>query len=99
MSKKRTEKESKEKWWSEKEEEDDEEEEDDAGERVLDENDLTQLPGVDKLLAKKLNREGYTSLWDIAYADAEYLVDVEGISRTIAKKMIVAAKELIEFEA
>ena len=76
---------------------DEEEEEFDEGE--IDDDDLTQLPGVDVSLAKKLKRIGYASLWDIAYAEVEYLVDVEGISQAIAKKMIVAAKELLKLEA
>ena len=86
MSKKRTVAVLEEKWWSEKEM------------YEIDENDLTQLPGVDKLLAKKLNRMGYISIWDIAYAEIEYLVDIEGITIESANKMIIAANELLKFD-
>ena len=64
----------------------------------IDENDLTQLPGVDVSLAKKLKRIGYVSLWDVAYAEAEYLVDIEEISIESANKMINAANEFLKFD-
>ena len=76
----------------------DEEEEDLEFEEEIDENDLTQLPDVDRSLAIKLKREGYISLWDIAYAEVEYLVDIEGITIESANKMIIAANELIKFD-
>ena len=74
-------------------------EEDSWSEEEIDENDLTQLPDVDRSLAIKLKREGYISLWDVAYAEAEYLLDIEGITIESANKMIIAANELIKFDA
>ena len=76
-----------EEWWSEEEID------------KIDDNDLTQLPGVDVSLAKKLKRIGYISIWDIAYAEAEYLLDIEEISIESANKIITAANELLKFDA
>ena len=71
-------------WWVE-------EDESDNAEGVLDENDLTQIPGVDLSLAKKLKREGYKSLWDISMVDIDDLISYMEIPRELAEKMITAA--------
>jgi predicted flap endonuclease-1-like 5' DNA nuclease len=63
----------------------------------IDENDLTQLPGIDTSLAKKLKREGYTSLWDIASAEVEDLVSIIRIPSKLAERMVVVANELLGF--
>ena len=112
MSKITDKEEEKDRWFTDDEDDDDDEEEEledveedaedenesDEEESVLDVNDLTQIPGVDRSLAKKLKREGYSSLWDIAYAEAEYLVDIEEISIESANKMIIAANKLLKFD-
>ena len=108
MSKITDKEEEKDRWFTDDEDDDDDEEEEledaedenesDEEESGLDVNDLTQIPGVDRSLAKKLKREGYSSLWDIAYAEAEYLVDIEEISIESANKMIIAANELLKFD-
>ena len=86
MPKKRTVEElEKDRWFEEDEEEDEE----------IDENDLTQLPGVDISLEKKLKREGYESLWDISMADINDLSTYVGITRELAKKILTAADKLL----
>jgi predicted RecB family nuclease len=77
------------------EEEDDEWEDEDEDEGVIDENDLTQLPGVDTSLAKKLKREGYETLWDLSMADMEDLTKYVGLTRELAKKLILASDKLL----
>ena len=92
MPKKRLEEDAEEDWWSE---EDEEEVEEDAEVEEIDENDLTQLPGVDESLAKKLKHEGYESLWDISMADIDDLSIYVGINRELAKKILTAADKLL----
>ena len=79
--------------WSEEDEED--ENESDEDDRVLDENDLTQIPGVDLSLAKRLKREGYNSLWEISMVDIDDLIDYVGITRELAEKMITGVDKLL----
>ena len=113
MSKKIDKEEEIDRWFIDDEDDDDDDEEEvynkenewseedesasDEAERVLDENDLTQLPGVDISLAKKLKREGYSSLWDIACGEVEDLVNIIGVTSNLAKKMVEAANELLVF--
>jgi hypothetical protein len=111
MSKKTDKEEENDRWFIDDEDDDDDDEEDleeveedeedenesDEEERVLDKNDLTQIPGVDTSLAKKFKREKYLSLWDIACAEVEDLVNIIGVTSKTAKKMIEAANELLGF--
>ena len=85
MPKKRTEEALDKDWLSEKDEEEEE----------IDENDLTQLPGVDVSLAKKLKQEGYESLWDISMDEIDDLSKNVGITKELAEKIITAADKLL----
>ena len=88
MPKKRTEEALDKDWLSEKDEEEEKIEE-------IDENDLTQLPGIDVSLAKKLKQEGYESLWDISMDEIDDLSKNVGITKELAAKIITAADKLL----
>jgi len=67
-------------------------------EEELDEFDLTQLPGVDMELQRKLNECEYDTLWEIALADVDELAEVGEIDVKAVKKMIATARKLLRFE-
>lgn len=58
--------------------------------------DITTLPGVGAATAEKLKESGFDSLMSIAVASPGLLVDASGISETVARKMINAARDNLE---
>jgi len=53
---------------------------------------VSDLPGVGAATAEKLQEGGYSTLLSIAVASPGELVDSAGISETVARKMIQAAR-------
>jgi hypothetical protein len=63
--------------------------------RELDESDLTQLSRVNQEMERRLKGMGYSTLWQIAFADVEELADEGRVSIRVAEKMIDEAKKLL----
>ena len=61
----------------------------------IDVEDLTQLPGVNKKLARKLKKLGYDTLHVIGYADVDSLIADAGVTKNVVEKMIRVANELV----
>lgn len=93
MSRRRWEEEEEEEWPEEEEEEEEKEEKEE-----IDVEDLTQLPGVDKSLERKLKELGYETLWEIAEAEADELAKDAGVTAKDAEKMIAAANKILGIE-
>jgi len=67
-------------------------------EEEIDEGDLTQLPGVDMTLQRKLKSAGYDTLYEIAEATINELAEYAEVSKNAAKKMIEMANNLLGYE-
>jgi predicted flap endonuclease-1-like 5' DNA nuclease len=80
--------------WSNEEEEGEWEDE----EEEIDVEDLTQLPGINKKLERKLKERGYDTLYEIGEADVNDLAKDAGVTRKEAKQMIDTANKLLGFE-
>jgi hypothetical protein len=63
--------------------------------RELDESDLTQLSRVNQEMERRLKGMGYSTLWQIAFADVEELADEGRVSIRVAEKMIDEVKKLL----
>jgi len=83
--------------WAKDNGEEEEDEEKWEGEEQ-DDYELTELLGIEKALAERLKNAGYGSLWHIAIAEVDELVEIVGISRETAKKIINAANKYLGFE-
>ena len=81
------------KWWR-KEEQDGEPEETEP----VDENNLTQLPGVDEELAERLKEQGYKTLYEVAFEHESILVKAVRITTFQARRIIYEANKLLGFE-
>jgi DNA repair protein RadA len=57
---------------------------------------LLDLPGVGAATADKLSSSGYTDLVSVAVASPGEIVDATGITESVARKMINAARESLE---
>ncbi len=57
------------------------------------EKDITELPGVGAATAEKLTSVGYDTLMSIAVASPGEIVDASGVSESVARKIIQAARE------
>ena len=64
----------------------------------VEESDLTQLPGIDEELAKRLKEQGYLTLYEVAYETEETLAEDAGITKRKAKSIIAAANKLLGLE-
>ncbi|MCB9358645.1 DNA repair and recombination protein RadA [Candidatus Woesearchaeota archaeon] len=58
--------------------------------------DIGNLPGVGPATAEKLRESGYDTVMSIAVATPGLLVDASGVSETVARKMINAAREVLD---
>ena len=63
--------------------------------RYLDDRDLTQLSRVNQEMERRLKGMGYSTLWQIAFADADELADESRVSIRVAERMIDEAKKLV----
>jgi len=68
-----------------------------AGE-ALDEYDLTQLPGVDEELEKRLKEKGYITLWEVAFEDCDIFAVDAVTTKDAAEKIIANANTLLGLE-
>lgn len=57
---------------------------------------ITDLPGVGAATAEKLASVGYDNLMSIAVASPGEIVEVSGVSESVARKIIQAARESLE---
>lgn len=64
----------------------------------LDESDLTQLSRVNQEMERRLKEMGYSTLWQIAFADIEELADDGRVSIRVAERMIDEAKKLLALD-
>ena len=60
------------------------------------EKDITELPGVGAATAEKLSSVGYDTLMSIAVASPGEIVDASGVSESVARKIIQAARESLD---
>lgn len=58
--------------------------------------DVTSLPGVGAATAEKLREAGFDTLMAIAVASPGILVDAAGVTETVSRKMINAARDALE---
>ncbi len=58
--------------------------------------DIEKLPGVGAATAEKLSSAGYNDLLSIAVASPGELIDVTGLTETAARKIITAAREMLD---
>jgi len=58
--------------------------------------DISSLPGVGPATAEKLKESGFESVMAIAVATPGLLVDASGVSESVARKMINAAREILD---
>jgi len=58
--------------------------------------DITSLPSVGPATAEKLKDSGFDTIMAIAVATPGLLVDASGITETVARKMINAAREVLD---
>ena len=63
--------------------------------RYLDERNLTQLSRVNQEMERRLKEMGYSTLWQIAFADVNELAEEGRVSIRVAKRMINEAKKLV----
>ena len=63
--------------------------------RYLDDGDLTLLSRVNQEMERRLKGMGYSTLWQIAFADADKLADESRVSIRVAERMIDEAKKLV----
>jgi hypothetical protein len=63
--------------------------------RYLDEKNLTQLSRVNQEMERRLKEMGYSTLWQIAFADVEELADEGRVSIRVAERMIDEARKLV----
>ena len=64
----------------------------------LEDDTLPKLLGINPTLVKRLNQAGYHSIWDIADAEIDELMETTGLSSTIAKRIITKANQHLDFE-
>jgi hypothetical protein len=64
--------------------------------RYPDERDLTQLSRVNQEMERRLKGMGYSTLWQIAFADVDELADEGRVSIRVAERMIDEAKKLVD---
>jgi DNA repair protein RadA len=60
------------------------------------EPDVTSLPGIGPATAEKLKEGGFDTLMAIAVATPGMIVDASGVSESVARKMINAAREIFD---
>jgi len=60
------------------------------------EKDITDLPGVGAATAEKLASVGYDTMMSIAVASPGEIVDASGVSESVARKIIQAARESLD---
>lgn len=58
--------------------------------------DITSLPGVGAATADKLRESGFDSVMSIAVTTPGLLVDASGVTETVARKMINAARQVLD---
>ncbi|MFT4304296.1 MAG: DNA repair and recombination protein RadA [Candidatus Woesearchaeota archaeon] len=58
--------------------------------------DISNLPGVGPATAEKLRESGFDTVMAIAVSTPGLLVDASGVSETVARKMINAAREVLD---
>lgn len=58
--------------------------------------DITALPGIGPATADKLRESGFDSVMSIAVATPGLLVDASGVSESVARKMINAARQVLD---
>jgi hypothetical protein len=63
--------------------------------RGLDESDLTQLSRVNLEMEMRLKGMGYSTLWQIAFAEVNILAEEGRVSIRTAERMIGEAKSLL----
>ena len=63
---------------------------------TINEPEISELPGVGPATAEKLASSGYDSVMSIAVATPGQLTDASGISEAVARKMIQAAREMLD---
>jgi hypothetical protein len=67
-------------------------------EEALDEYDLKQLPDVDEELKKRLKEQGYETLWEVVFEDAEVLAVAAVVKKGAAEKITTTANMLLRLE-
>ena len=77
------------KWWQNEEREEAE---------PVDENDLTQLSGVDEELAESLKEQGYKTLYEVAFEHENILAKAVRITTFQARRTMYEANRLLGFE-
>ena len=77
---------------------DEEEDEWEAEEEEIDVEDLTQLPGINRKLERKLRERGYDTLYEVSEATVNDLAKDAGVTVKEAKQMIDKANALLGFE-
>jgi DNA repair protein RadA len=58
--------------------------------------DISSLPGVGPATAEKLRESGYETIMSIAVATPGLIVDSSGVSESVARKMINAARQVLD---
>ncbi|MFT4297959.1 MAG: DNA repair and recombination protein RadA [Candidatus Woesearchaeota archaeon] len=58
--------------------------------------DISTLPGVGPATAEKLKESGYETIMSIAVATPGLIVDSSGVSESVARKMINAARQVLD---
>ena len=59
-------------------------------------SDITALPGIGPATAEKLKESGFENVMSIAVATPGLLVDASGVSESVARKMINAARQVLD---
>jgi DNA repair protein RadA len=70
--------------------------EDNSARLFRDKNDLTSLPGVGPATAEKLKESGFDSIMAIAVTTPGMIVEASGVTESVARKIINAARELLD---
>lgn len=78
---------------SKKDEKQENEKEVSTDKSIKSEKALEELPGVGAATAEKLRDSGYDSLMKVAVSSAGQLIDLAGVSESVARKMIQAARD------
>ena len=63
---------------------------------IMEEPDVTTLPGIGPATAEKLKEGGYDTLMSIAVASPGMIVDASGVSESVARKIISAARDIFD---